>query len=509
MGAVAAGKCERKTISHMVEILNKGMLENGTPGKLPEKVLQFGTGVLLRGLPDYFIEQANRQGLFNGRIVVVKSTGQGTTDEFERQDGLYTLHIKGLQHGKAVQERMLVSAISRVLHAASQWEEIKKVAVSPEVSVVVSNTTEVGIVLDEKDDLGAVPPSSFPGKLTALLYHRFRHFNGDPEMGWVILPTELISDNGSQLKHIVLQLAQRHNLGDAFTAWLEEACDFCNTLVDRIVPGKLAPADAAAQEAQLGYRDELAIMAEPFRLWAVEADSERVRRRLSFAAADAGMVIAPDIRKFKELKLRLLNGTHTFSCALAILCGFTTVKEAMQDAVFARYVSQLMRREIVPAIVGGPISEGEALAFADSVIDRFSNPFLDHRWLSISMNFTSKMRMRNVALLQQYIDKRQQPPKRMALGFSAYLLFMKGTAAGGEEPYAIQDEHAGYFADAWNGGDHRQVVDTVLRNESLWGVDLSQWEAFAGLVKHGLGQLLEGNALELIKQQETSQTFSE
>ncbi|MFC3197874.1 tagaturonate reductase [Parapedobacter deserti] len=497
-----------------MKTLSKAIL-NGLSGNmaadLPERVLQFGTGVLLRGLPDYFIEKANRQGLFNGRIVVVKSTGQGSADAFARQDGLYTLYIKGLQHGKEVLETMLVSAISRVLHAATEWEEIARVAHNPELAIVISNTTEVGIVLDEDDDLTAAPPASFPGKLTALLYQRFLHFNGDTGKGWVILPTELISDNGDQLKSVVLELAHKHGLGDAFIAWLEEANDFCNTLVDRIVPGALPPAEVAAQEARLGYRDELAIMAEPFRLWAVEADSARVRDRLSFAGADEGIVIAPDIHKFKELKLRLLNGTHTFTCGLAIACGFTTVKAAMQDLEFARYVRQLMQEEIVPAITGGAIEHDEALVFADSVIDRFSNPFLDHRWLSISMNFTSKMRMRNVALIRQYVQQRQMPPKCMALGFAAYLRFMKGEQESdgqyigqiGDVRYTIQDEYAPYFAAAWQRMGHHALVDQVLADQSLWHDDLSRLAGFADLVKQYVGKLLATDRINLKQQVET------
>lgn len=514
---IGTGEKKVKTRSTM-KILNKTILNAGESVQFPEKVLQFGTGVLLRGLPDYFIEKANRQGIFNGRIVVVKSTGQGDTGEFSQQDGLYTLHINGLKNGQEVRETILVSAISRVLHAATEWQEILEIADNPDISVVISNTTEVGITLDRAENLEASPPSSFPGKLTALLYRRFRCFDGDPDKGWVILPTELIGDNGTTLKAIVLQLALQHNLGQAFIAWVEQANDFCNTLVDRIVPGKLPAAEAAEQEARLGYRDGLAIMAEPFRLWAIESASARVPDRLSFAMADEGIVITSAIRKFKELKLRLLNGTHTFSCGLAVACGFATVKEAMADPSFMAYVNQLMRREIVPAIVGDGIEEQEALAFADAVLDRFSNPFLDHRWLSISMNFTSKMQMRNVALLQQNATRRQAPPHCMAMGFAAYLRFMKGieqpdgtfTGRIGDKSYSIQDEHARYFADVWKSDDHNQLVDKVLADKSLWKADLSSLSGFADLVKADLAHLLAaGNGVELLKQLETSYPISQ
>ncbi|WP_257669143.1 tagaturonate reductase [Parapedobacter tibetensis] len=474
--------------------------------KLPEKVLQFGTGVLLRGLPDYFIDKANRQGVFNGRIVVVKSTANGRTDAFAEQDGLYTLHVKGIEGGGEKQETILVSAISRVLSAAQQWDEIMKVAAKPELEVVISNTTEVGIVLDEHDDLKAQPPRSFPGKLTAVLYSRFRHFNGDKSRGLVILPTELISNNGDKLKEIVLQLAEFHGLGADFMDWLKEANQFCDTLVDRIVPGKLPMAELEKVEEKLGYSDELAIMAEPFRLWAIAADHPEVARKLTFSQVDTGIAIAPDIWKFKELKLRLLNGSHTFSCGLAVLCGFTTVREAMQDADFSRYIKHLMEREIVPTIVGDKISEAEALDFATSVIDRFRNPFLDHQWLSIGLNYTSKMQMRNVALLEGYAQK-QQPPTYMAMGFAAYLRFMRckrsvdDTYRGnvGNGFYSINDEQAAYFESLWAKYDAETLVERVLNNQSLWHTNLSLIPGFASAVTGYLQDFLRAPALEVLR----------
>lgn len=480
---------------------------DGDAASLPERVLQFGTGVLLRGLPLYFIEKANQRNVFNGRVIVVKSTSHGGTVEFDKQDNLYTLHIQGVEDGKEVKEAMLVSAISRVLSAATQWREVVRTAEDPNVEIVISNTTEVGIVLDETDSLKAEPPVSFPGKLTALLYQRFRHFDGDTNKGWTILPTELISDNGRKLKDIVMSLARKNGLGDDFLHWVEVANDFCTTLVDRIVPGKLPQAEAAEHERLYGYQDSLAIMAEPFRLWAVEPATDRIRKRLSFSQTDPGMVLVDDITKFKELKLRLLNGTHTFSCALALLCGFDTVKSAMRDAHFGRYVHDLMNQEIVPAIVGPVITEQEAKAFASSVIDRFSNPFLEHRWLSISVHYTSKMRMRNVALLREFQLRQGAVPDHMALGFAAYLKFMecRPTADGryegqiGELAYTIEDDQAPYFAEVWANHTAPDVVRTVLANVSLWGYDLTALEGFADLVNTYLDQLSEGKAVETLR----------
>ncbi|WP_317128494.1 tagaturonate reductase [Hymenobacter radiodurans] len=292
--------------------------------ELPEKVLQFGTGVLLRGLPDYLIDKANRQGVFNGRIVVVKSTDGGDLTAFERQDNLYTVGIRGVEDGQTIEENVLCASISRVLSAKSQWAEVLDFAASPDLQVVISNTTEVGIQLTA-DDIQQEPPHSFPGKLLAVLYARFQAFDGDVSKGLIIVPTELIPDNGSKLEAILLELAHRNGLEPEFIEWLETANTCCNSLVDRIVPGKPDAATHQALTTQLGYEDELLTMTEAYLLWAIEGD-ERVKEILSFHQADKGIFIRPDINLFRELKLRLLNGTHTLSCGLAYLSGCETVR---------------------------------------------------------------------------------------------------------------------------------------------------------------------------------------
>src|SRR5690606_14713076 len=248
-------------------------------------------------------------------------------DEFAEQQGLYTLCIKGIEEGQEVVRYSINNAISRVLSASKDWETILEAAHNPEMQIVFSNTTEVGIVLSN-DKITDNPPASFPGKLLAFLYERYRHFKGDTTKGLVILPTELISDNATKLKKILHSLAAQNNLEKDFLAWLDEANDFCNTLVDRIVPGRLPKEEQQQTEQELGYQDQLMIMAEPFRLWAIETGSQRVKQILSFAEVDSSVVLVPSIDKFKEIKLRLLNGTHTLSCAAALWSGFITVKEA-------------------------------------------------------------------------------------------------------------------------------------------------------------------------------------
>jgi len=408
-------------------ILNNDFFESkqGAQKELPVKVLQFGTGVLLRGLPDYFIYKANQKGVFNGKIVVVKSTDSAGLNEFDQQNNLFTHCIRGVYEGENIDTSLINNTISSVLSAKQSWQNIIALAQSPQLEIIISNTTEAGLVLDQHDLITVEPPNSFPGKLLALLVERWKFFEGDTTKGWVILPTELIPDNGKLLKEILLDLSKINQLSDAFIEWLITANDFCNTLVDRIVPGKPNEKDLSALELKLGYSDNLLISSEPFALWAIETNKAETKEKLSFALIDDRVVIAPSIVKYRELKLRLLNGTHTFCCAVALLAGFETVIEAMSDTDFKKFIENLLYQELVPSVVSDIISYEEATRFADNVLERFANPFIQHKWSSISMNFEEKMKMRNTYLIDQYAKINSVPSKYMALGFAAFCNYMQ------------------------------------------------------------------------------------
>jgi tagaturonate reductase len=452
--------------------------------ELPEKVLQFGTGVLLRALPDYFIDKANKQGIFNGRVVVVKST-DGDSSAFDKQNGLYTICIRGVEDSKPVEENIINASISRVLTAGTEWQKILDCASNPEMKIIISNTTEVGIQLLQ-DDITAKPPLSFPGKLLSFLFERYKAFNGSKESGMIIIPTELISDNGTKLESIVLELAHLNNLEFNFIEWLEKHNTFCNSLVDRIVPGKPNMEETKRIEASLGYEDELMTTSEVFRLWAIEGD-EKVKEALSFSETDEGIIIAPDINIFKELKLRLLNGTHTFNCCTAFLSGFNITRHAMVDSVYGAFTRKLMFDEIAPS-VPFPIDKKVKEDFASKVFERFCNPYIDHQWQSIAVQCTSKMKMRNVPLLQKYFGLNSDVPVHMATGFAAYLLYMKATVKeGGKylasrngELYEIKDDAAEYFYQVWQTKNPDKVSEFVMQNEELWGTDLTK---LPGLLK--------------------------
>jgi tagaturonate reductase len=320
----------------------------------------------------------------------------------------------------------------------------------------------------------------------------------------VVIPTELLPDNGNKLLSILLELAKLNKLKPEFSGWLKNDNCFCNSLVDRIVPGKLSGKQLQEAESILGYEDELMFMSEVYRLWAIEPDNEKVKRVLSFSKADEGLVIAPDIRLYRELKLRLLNGSHTLSCGLAHLAGFELVNEAMRDAAFSSYVKTLMTEEITPAITDKELTTEVAYDFAGKVLDRYRNPYLEHKWLSITLQYSSKMRMRDVPILLNYFQRFGKVPEYIALGFAAHLLFMKSVknADGnyyGEvngKNYLIQDNNADYYAGKWE--QPQTVVKTILSNTDLWGDDLSSLPGFIDAVTNKLHALMEKGAIAVI-----------
>ncbi len=466
--------------------------------ELPEKVLQFGTGVLLRGLPDYFIDLANKKQIFNGRVVMVKSTSLGDIDLLKEQDNLYTLCIRGVDEGETIKNNFLNNSVSRILKANEEWDEVLQCARNENIRIVISNTTEIGIQLND-DDIHATPPESFPGKLLALLYERYKAFNGDYNKGMVIIPTELIVNNGDKLKSILTRLSEKNKLSEDFIQWLQECNAFCNSLVDRIVPGKPANTERETLEDNLGYTDRFLIKAEPYRLWAIEVKDEWVARTLSFSEADKGVILAKDISKFRELKLRLLNATHTFTCALAYLNGFETVKAAVEDEDMGDYIQSLMD-EIAYTIVDGNISMEEARIFSTAVIDRFKNPFIVHQWLSISLQYSTKIKMRCVPLLLSYYKKTKRIPDAMSRGLAAYILFMKskknkeGKHIGifGNKDYPINDDKAELLYKLWNNHPNN-IIRNILSDTDIWGENLDKIPYLAEKIEAEISMIYKSN----------------
>ena len=453
---------------------------------LPERAVQFGTGGFLRGFVEYFIDAAIRVGSFDGRIVAIGSTGSGRDDIVNRQQGLYTLVTEGLENGRAVREFRLIASLSRALSANAEWGEVLQLARNPEISLVFSNTTEVGIELDPDDELGD-PPRSFPGKLAAFLYERARTFGYSPESGLTIIPCELVERNGDRLREIILELAERWNLGSNFIEWLGTSAVFCNTLVDRIVPGAPPARRREELEELLGYRDELLTVCEPYRLFAIEAPKTALPS-LRFADADAGVILTDDIEPYRLRKVRLLNGAHSLLAPVALQCGAVTVNDAMSDDLVGAYLRRTMYDELVWSL-----DAPNAGHFAREVLERFSNPYLAHSLFDITLHGTIKMKVRVIPSIVSFAAKENRAPELIAFGFAAWLLFLKGdlqrqrVASGLPVP---ADDQGVRIRDLWSSvANLRVLAVTACSDASLWGMDLSAIPGFSDAVAVHLARM--------------------
>jgi tagaturonate reductase len=491
-----------------IPLLNRRLLTSGTfvprapvsvPDlrilDLPERAIQFGTGGFLRGFVEYFIDNANLGGAFNGRVVAVSTTASGRDSRLLSQDCLYTLAVQGVEHETAVRDYRIIGSLSRTISANESWPSVLDVAENPDLSVVFSNTTEVGIVLDDQDSPDLNPPRSFPGKLAAFLFHRANHFRFDMRKGLAVIPCELIEDNGGKLRDIVVELSNRWGYGQRFINWLDAVVPFCNTLVDRIVPGT-PPAGQLEEIADtLGYNDGMLTVCEPYRLFAIEKGSA-TDASLSWTSSDPGVLLTDSVAPFRERKVRLLNGGHTILVPLALLCGRETVFDAVDDENIGHFLRMAMLEEIAPSL-----DVPNADEFALDVLERFRNPFIEHSLLGITLHGTTKMAVRVIPSILASTKRMGHAPSALAFGFAAYLLFMRGDmhetlrAAGENVP---ADDAGQQVKSAWASvqdesavAKARRVSDAVCRNVSLWGTDLRKAGGFADEVASHLSAMLK------------------
>lgn len=464
---------------------------------LPETIVQFGTGALLRGLIDDSVHRANQRGTYGGRIVAIASTGSARDQAVREQDGLFTLVVEGIDKGQRVEDVRVVSSLSRAISAADDWDAVLAVARQEQLQFVFSNTTEVGIADDNVSRFDDRPPKSFPAKLARFLAERARTFDYDPRCGLVVIPCELIEDNGERLASIVLAIASRWKLDERFMRWLEDAVPFCNTLVDRIVPGAPRGEHAAYLSGKLGYDDALLTTCEPYRLLAIEA-SGKVAAALTWAAADEGIVVSPDIGPYRTRKVHLLNGPHSVMAYVAIPMPCETVRDAITHPAVYQLVRHAMMEEIAPVLdVDG------AEEFAEAVLDRFQNPYIRHALIDITLQATMKMRVRVVPIILRHAERRGAVPQSLAFGFAAYLLFMEGKIQEGRRARGLEvpaDDQGSRVHEHWSnaGSSVRTLVQAACGDVALWGTDLSAIHGFADSVADSLQRMrTEGMAAAL------------
>lgn len=472
----------------------------------PVKVLQIGEGNFLRGFADWMIDRCNRQGLFEGGVAVCqpRPSGAAKLAELREQDGLYYQWIRGLRDGRPVDELELVAVFASMVDPYAQWERFLALGEQPALEIVVSNTTEAGLVYEPSDWQPELPIRSYPGKLTALLHRRFETFGGDPAKGLLLLPCELVERNGDRLRDIVLRHAADWGLPEAFSDWVRGHNRFLNNLVDRIVTGYPAE-EAETVFATQGAEDRLLNAAEPYHLWAIEGESA-LDERLPLAQAGLNVLWTDDLRPFQLRKVRILNGAHTLMASVGLLNGLDTVRETVEHPSYGEYVRRAIMDEIVPSV---PLPEEEMRRYADEVLERFANPHVRHKLADIALNSLSKFRVRLLPTLAAYKERTGGLPPRIVHAFASLLrLYRAREAAGGGfagsrldgEPFALRDDAAALAALAvlWGRLDRGELaldglVADILGRTDWWGQDLNEMAGLRAALAEALTKM-EANA---------------
>lgn len=441
--------------------------------ELPEKIIQFGEGNFLRAFADWFVEKANANGIFNGSVVLVKPTSRKARLDFNAQNSMYTVLERGRENGEKTDRSTVVTSISRFISAYNDSDELLKIAASEEISVVISNTTEAGITYVNGEKFEDFPNVSYPAKLCRLLYERFSKLGFGS--GLLILPVELIEDNGVQLKKCVISYAEDWALGEDFVNYIEKDCKFCSTLVDRIVTG-FPEKDYNSLCERLGYTDKLMVACEPYHSWIIEG-KEEWKDRFPIDRISNCVQWVKSIAPYRERKVKILNGAHTMSVLAAYLCGFDIVRDMMHDSDFYDYLNLGIENEIIPTI---DMDKAELEQFKNSVFERFDNPFIDHKLLDISLNSVSKFKARCLPSVLQYIEEFNTAPPLLSFALAALIRFYNGkfdengdfVSYRSDEKYCIRDSEdvLKAFDSAFKTQD---PVKRILADESLWGMDLT------------------------------------
>lgn len=456
-------------------------------GKYPDKVIQFGEGNFLRAFVDWIIWNMDKKTDFNGGVVVVQPIEKGMVDMLNAQDGLYHLNLQGIDKGRSVDSIDLIDVINRGINPYREFDEYMKLAENPDIRFVISNTTEAGIAFDPSCRLEDRPASSYPGKLTQLLYHRYVYFNGDQSKGLVIFPCELIFLNGKELKKCISSYIDLWNLGDGFREWFEKACGVYCTLVDRIVPGY--PKDSIDEiHARIGYDDKLVVKAEIFHLWVIEAPKEIAGE---FPADKAGLnvLFVPSEAPYHARKVTLLNGPHTVLSPVGYLSGLDTVKECVEDPLIGKFVHKVMFDELIETL---DLPKPELEQFAHDVLERFVNPYVKHFVTSIMLNSFPKYKTRDLPGLKTYLERKGTLPEGLVLGLAGIITYYKGGKRGDVEIVPADDASTvALLKELWASGDVHKVASGVLGAVDIWGEDLNDVPGLTAMLSGMLALIQE------------------
>ncbi|MCF4101062.1 tagaturonate reductase [Gillisia sp. M10.2A] len=449
------------------KILNRENL--GITERLPIKVVQYGEGNFLRAFVDYIIDKLNKEAGFNAGVAVIQPLPDGLVNMLNHQDGLYNLFMKGIKKGKEIQENVTISCIQKGIDPYKHYQEYLDLAKEEELQFLISNTTEAGIAFDKSDTLKGFPHKSFPAKVTALLYERFKYFNAASDKGLTIIPCELINNNADTLKEIILKYAELWSLEPEFKTWLNESSSFHNTLVDRIVPG-YPKDDIESYQSQLELEDKLIVSAEVFLLWVIEG-GEKLKAQIPFDKIDENILIVKDMQPYRTRKVRILNGAHTAMVPFSILFGNETVKETVDNSFTGDFIRKAVFEEINPTL---SLPSGELETFADEVFDRFRNPFIKHQLASIALNSISKFKVRVLPSLLGFQERYNRLPSRLTFAFACLIRFYDGKWQGNSLPVNDSDEVVSVMKKFWELNSYNELTEQVLAKEDFWDRNLNK-----------------------------------
>ncbi|MEC9195788.1 MAG: tagaturonate reductase [Bacteroidota bacterium] len=431
--------------------------------------IQFGEGNFLRAFVDYCIQILNDKTSFSGKVNIIQPLPEGMIEQLKIQNGKYNLFHEGIIQGKTIRDRMQINCVKQMNNPYQEFDQFLELAENENLTFVFSNTTEAGIVLDTEDQFTGKPPRSFPGKLTRLLHHRYKTFNGDPSKVLHIIPSELIEQNGTKLKKIILELSKIWKLEDHFISWINQN-HFYNTLVDRIVPG-FPKKDLDFYKKELFFDDQLIVTCEPFFLWVIEGNPELLKIFPIDRLKEIDVKVVPDLGIFRTRKVRILNGSHTTMVPVGLLHGTKTVSDILKNDFLKTFLSQTLFDEIIPSV---DLDKQQLNDYAHSVLERFSNPFIIHKLESISLNSISKFKVRVLPSLISYFRKQGKVPKNLTFSMAALIYFYGKEVS--KHPYPLKDdpEIIAFFNKIWSKRNIEKVVVETLSNTDLWDKNLAE-----------------------------------
>ncbi|QCK13276.1 tagaturonate reductase [Mangrovivirga cuniculi] len=463
--------------------------------QLPVKIVQFGEGNFLRAFADWMIQKLNDTAGYNAGVAVVQPIEHGMVDMLNAQDGLYHHKMRGLSGGNVIDETNLISCIQQCINPFDNQKAFYELAKEEDLEVIISNTTEAGIVFNDDDLPGEGElAKTFPGKLTQFLHSRYEALADLSNKELAVIPCELIDRNGDKLKSAIENYISLWGLSMQFKEWINDSIYFGNTLVDRIVPG-FPREEINNIQQEIDYEDNLVVASESFHLWVIEGP-EKLKQFFPAENTDLNVKFVDNLTPYRTRKVRILNGSHTTMVPTGLLYGLETVKETVEDKYMGRFVKNVMFEEIIPTI---DLPQTELEEFANSVIERFQNPFIRHELKSIALNSVSKFKVRVLPVILDFIERKNEAPQLLCLGFAGLIKFYLDGTHGKHE--LLNDDKAvlEYFVEIDPQIDSDKLVELVLGNEDFWGRSLLNNEQLVASVKKSLEAINHNGVQNTIK----------